>query len=57
VIAEARDIGREVRQLLYGAYRILFDVQEESSEGPLVRVLRIWHGARDKISISDLDAE
>ena len=57
VIAEARDIGREVRQLLYGSYRILFDIQEETPDGPLVRVLRIRHGARDRFRVSDLDVE
>ena len=57
VITESREIRREVRQLLYGAYRILFDIQEETPEEALVRVLRIRHGARDRIRVSDLDTE
>ncbi len=57
VIAESRNVGREIRHLLYDSYRILFDVQEETANGPLVRVLRIRHGARDKIKVTDLDGE
>ena len=49
--AEADELGRPVRHLLYGkrtgVYRIIFDIQEASEEGPRARVLRIWHGARD----------
>lgn len=61
VVPEADDLGRPVRHLLYGkrsaVYRIIFDIQEESEEGPRVRVLRIWHGSRDAISAEDLEAE
>ena len=58
VIPEAEEIGLEVRQLLYGrtsrSYRILFDIQEDSPEGPRVRILRIWHGSRDSVCLTDL---
>ena len=53
--------ARPVRHLLYGRrtaiYRISFDIQEASEEGPRVRVLRIWHGARDRIAAEDLETE
>jgi plasmid stabilization system protein ParE len=58
IISEAEEIGHEVRHLLYGkrsrTYRIIFDIQEQSDEGPRVRVLRIWHGARDRVSVEHL---
>ena len=58
IIPEAEEIGQPIRQLLYGkrsgTYRILFDMQENSEEGLRVRVLRIWHGARDRIKAEDL---
>jgi plasmid stabilization system protein ParE len=61
VIPEADELGRPVRHLLYGkrtgVYRIIFDIQEASEEGPRVRVLRIWHGARDHISAEDIEPE
>lgn len=61
VISEAEEIGKPLRQLLYGKrsgiYRIIFDIQEQSEEGPLVRVLRIWHGARDAITATDIETE
>lgn len=61
VVPETDEFGHEVRHLLYGrrtsVYRILFDIQERSGEGPRVRVLRIWHGARDAISAEDLEDE
>ena len=61
LISEAEDIGHPLRQLLYGkrtgTYRIIFDIQEESDEGPRVRVLRIWHGARNEITATDIEAE
>jgi hypothetical protein len=40
-----------------GVYRIIFDIQEASKEGPRVRVLRIWHGVRDALTAEDIDAE
>jgi plasmid stabilization system protein ParE len=61
IIAETPELGREVRHLLFGkrsgVYRILFDIQETSEEGPRVRVLRIWHGSRDHPSEKDLTEE
>lgn len=61
LIAEADEVGQALRHLLYGkrtsTYRIIFDIQEQSDEGPRVRVLRIWHGTRDAITIEDLTAE
>ena len=61
VIPEADELGRPVRHLLYGkrtgVYRIIFDIQEASEEGPRVRVLRIWHGVRDALTAEDIEAE
>jgi plasmid stabilization system protein ParE len=58
IISEAEELGHDVRHLLYGkrtgTYRIMFDIEEHSDEGPRVRILRIWHGARDRISVDDL---
>src|SRR4051794_6419347 len=57
-ITEADEIGKPLRQLLYGkrtgTYRIIFDIQEDSEEGPRVRILRIWHGSRNEITVSDI---
>ena len=59
VIPEADDLHHQARQLLFGKrngfYRIIFDIQEASEEGPRVRVLRIWHGSRDVITASDFE--
>jgi plasmid stabilization system protein ParE len=56
---EAEEIGREVRQLLFGkksgTFRILFDIQNDAVEGPVVRVLRIWRGSRDDVQPEDLE--
>jgi plasmid stabilization system protein ParE len=61
LIPEAEEVGHPARHLLYGkrsaVYRIIFDIQDESEEGPRVRVLRIWHGARDVISAEDMETE
>ena len=61
IIPEADELGREMRHLLYGKrtglYRIIFDIQENSAEGPSVRVLRIWHGARDNLRAEDIEIE
>jgi hypothetical protein len=61
VIPEADELGRPVRHLLYGkrtgVYRIIFDIQETSEEGRRVRVLRIWHGTRDRITTEDIETE
>ena len=57
VIAESEELGFEVRHLLFGkrsgAYRILFVMDEESDSGPVINVLRIWHGARDGVTVED----
>ncbi len=61
MIPEAEEIGREIRHLIYGrrtsTHRIIFDIDEQSERGPLVRVLRIWHGSRDRLCIEDLEEE
>ena len=61
VIAEANELGHVARHLLYGkrtgVYRIIFDIQEVSEQGPRVRVLRIWHGARDAITAADIETD
>jgi plasmid stabilization system protein ParE len=60
-VPEAYALDREVRHLLYGrgsaTYRIIFDIDEASPEGPSVRVLRIWCGSRDRVRRGDLDVE
>ena len=61
LIPEAEEIGHQARHLLYGKrkgiYRIIFDIEEQSEEGPRVRVLRVWHGARDAITAQDIETE
>ena len=61
LIPEAEELSYPARHLLYGKrsaiYRVIFDIQEESEEGPRVRVLRIRHGARDAISAEYLETE
>jgi plasmid stabilization system protein ParE len=61
LIPEAEEVGHPARQLLYGkrsgTYRIIFDIQEQSEEGPRIRVLRIRHGARAPITAEDIEAE
>jgi plasmid stabilization system protein ParE len=51
--AESSHLRFDVRQKLYGSrqhkYRILFTVRGEA-----VRVLRVWHGARRRITPRDL---
>jgi plasmid stabilization system protein ParE len=51
VIPESRTLGKEIRQLRYGRYRILYDIHESKEE---VRILRIWHSARDAVSTDDI---
>jgi plasmid stabilization system protein ParE len=54
---ESDDLGIELRQLLYGkrsaTYRILYTLYWEDGED-IVHVHRIWHGARDRIRLVDL---
>lgn len=47
--SESEETGREIRQLLYSRYRILFSVT-----GDVVQVLRIRHTARDWLSSDEL---
>jgi hypothetical protein len=53
---ESKDLGREIRQLLYGkrhaVYRVLFEIR-----GDTVFVLRVWRGARDRLQASDVEEE
>jgi plasmid stabilization system protein ParE len=42
---ESTAFGQEIRQLLYGAYRILFVIQKNT-----VHVLHVRHGARQSLS-------
>jgi plasmid stabilization system protein ParE len=57
---ESEDIGKEIRQLLYGkrgrTYRIIFAItrDEQAGEG-VVRIFRIWHGARERIEASEIE--
>jgi plasmid stabilization system protein ParE len=61
LIPEADELGHPLRHLLYGKrtgmYRIIFDIQEDSEEGPRVRVLRIWRAVRDTLTAEDLEIE
>jgi plasmid stabilization system protein ParE len=56
--AESEELGIALRQLLYGkrsaTYRILFALVREGDE-EVVRVYRIWHGARDRIQTQDIE--
>jgi plasmid stabilization system protein ParE len=47
---EARTLRRDVRQLLYGNYRILFII-----DGKVVRILRVRHGARRDLRRKDFE--
>ncbi|MCL1475940.1 type II toxin-antitoxin system RelE/ParE family toxin [Argonema antarcticum] len=47
--SESEEIGREIHQLIYSRYRILFSVT-----GDVVQVLRIRHTARDWLSSDEL---
>ena len=53
VAAESEDVGFEIREFLFGrrrsAYRISFLIEEQK-----VHILRVWHGARDRLSPDDL---
>jgi plasmid stabilization system protein ParE len=57
LIPEADELGFPARQLLYGkgrgVYRIIFDIREEERH---VRILRIWHGSRDVITLDDVES-
>jgi plasmid stabilization system protein ParE len=55
---EAERLGTELRQLLYGRrggqFRIVFRIFEEI-QPPIVRVVAIRHGARDRITREELE--
>ena len=55
VIPEAKELGYPARHLMFGRgsgqYRIVFDILDDEH----VRVLRIWHGSRDAIGVSDVE--
>ena len=59
VAPESEALGRTIRHLLYGkrtaTYRVIFDIQTEDKGKPIVRILRIWHGYRDRIEVEDLE--
>jgi plasmid stabilization system protein ParE len=42
--AESASFGREIRQLVQGSYRLLFEI-----DGNVVRVLHVRHGARRRL--------
>lgn len=50
---ESADLGLEIRQLRFGkrrgAYRILFQVEDHT-----VHILRVRHGAQDRVARDDL---
>jgi plasmid stabilization system protein ParE len=59
IAPESEDLGREVRQLLYGRrgnqYRILFGIWWDSATGEdVVRVYRIRHSARRRIRADEI---
>ena len=56
---ESEDLGREIRQLLYGSrrrsYRILFGFGEDQKTGEkVVRIFRIRHSSRRRITADEI---
>ncbi len=56
---ESDDLGREIRQLLYGkrgrVYRVLFAILRDEKAGEdVVRIFRIWHSARARAEASEI---
>jgi plasmid stabilization system protein ParE len=51
--AESEDLAVEIREILFGkrrgVYRILFRIDNR-----IVQILRVWHGARSRISPEQL---
>ena len=45
VAPESQDVGQEIRQLLYGKFRIIFSIEKQT-----VYVLHIRHGAQKHLS-------
>jgi len=60
IIPEAAEIRHEARHLIHGrravAYRIIYDISDQPGEIPHVRVLRIWRGSRDALTMADIEA-
>ena len=59
IAPESDDIGKELRQLLYGkrgrVYKIFFAVMRDEAAGEdVVRIYRIWYSARQSIAASDI---
>jgi plasmid stabilization system protein ParE len=58
VIEEARELGREMRQLLYGkrsgVFRIIFDIRVTAAGENQVRILCVRRGSRDRLQPEDL---
>jgi toxin ParE1/3/4 len=59
VLSEFPRIGREVpefgidtlRQIGVSPYRIVYEIDDQAA---VVAILRVWHGARDRLTTSDL---
>ena len=59
VAPESADIGKEIKQLLYGkrgrVYRILFGITRDETTGEdVVRIFRIWHSTRRRIKADEI---
>ncbi len=58
MIAEATELGPEMRQLLYGkrsgTFRIIFDIRVTAEGENQVRILCVRRGSRDKLQPEDL---
>lgn len=57
--SESKDVGQEVRQLLYGkrgrTYRILFGIEKDETTGEdVVRIFRVWHSARRSLRADEI---
>ena len=48
IAPESEDIGQEIRHLIYGKYRVLFSIEDQT-----VFVLHIRHGAQKYLSIEN----
>ena len=55
LVPEVSSPQRQVRQLLYGAYRLLFTLLDTDGDGDLdtVRILHVRHGAQKPIMQQD----
>ena len=58
VIEEANELGREMRQLLYGKrsgiFRVIFDIRVTAEGENQVRILCVRRGSRDRLQPEDL---